>query len=81
MSNFNWIQDPGSYFQAKVGDFLAEVWQVGQTGKWKFRWAGTLDPKEYDTALIAKAACEIRGIAQIVSACTELGYVVRVPSL
>lgn len=80
MSNFNWNQVSSSYHQAKVGEFTAEVWELGN-GKWRFRWAGTLDPQSYDTALIAKAACEIRGIAQIVNACTELGYVVRVPPI
>jgi hypothetical protein len=78
MSNFNWIKDSGIYYQAKVGEFLAEVWQVGATGKWKFRWVGIMDSREYETAVIAKAACELRGISQIVCACNELGYTVRV---
>lgn len=78
MSNFVWNQIDG-YHHAKVGEFLAEVWQNANIGKWKFRWAGTTDVQEYDTAVIAKAACEIRGIHQIVSACEELGYAVRVP--
>jgi len=80
VSNFSWNKDSATYCQAKVGDFLAEVWQVGATGKWKFRWVGTIDYRDYDTEVIAKAACELRGISQIMDACTELGYTVRATS-
>lgn len=83
MSNFNWNQFSDDSYQAKVGEFVAYVWFFPGYKHcpegWKFSFAGTTDPLAYQTAEIAKAACEVRGIHWIVSACNALGYTVRTP--
>lgn len=82
MSNFSWkpISSNGKIacHQAKVGEFRAQVWERTYGG-WLFSFAGETDGIGYDTKEIAIAACEIRGIHWIVSACNALGYTVRVP--
>ena len=76
MNSFEWKQVGNTCYQARVGAFLAEVY--GTEEGWQFWFAGTAYDRFYETADIAKAACQIYGTHWIVSACGDLGFQVMV---